>query len=251
MSDWWSNFFGEAWPRIQAGGYPVDRTAAECDLIERTLGLSEGAAVLDIPCGIGRHSVELSRRGFNMTGIDFKAEYVADARALAADAGVQAAFVVGDMREFASPYPFDAAFCYFGSFGYFTEDDDRKFAAAVMRALRPGGRFLIETHIMETWLPVFRERDWFWAGAEDARVRVTEERSWDATTGRVQVTWTLIDDSGSKSHVTSIRIYGYRELQSLLISAGFASVQLLDGKSGHAFRMGSPRAIVLAEKSLA
>jgi SAM-dependent methyltransferase len=251
MQDWWSNFFAEAWPKIQAGGYPVERTADEWDLIQQTLELSERAAILDIPCGVGRHSVELARRGFHVTGVDFKAEYVADARARASDAGVQAAFEVGDMREFISQSPFDAAFCYFGSFGYFTEDDDLKFAAAVARALRPGGRFLVETHIMETWLPVFRERDWFWAGADAARVRVTEERSWDATTGRVQVTWTLIDDSGAKSHVTSIRIYSYRELQSLLTAAGFASVRLLDGKSGHAFRIGSRRAIVIAEKSCA
>lgn len=57
MSDWWRDFFAEAWPKIQAGGYPAERTAAECELIQRTLELAERAAVLDIPCGIGRHSV--------------------------------------------------------------------------------------------------------------------------------------------------------------------------------------------------
>jgi SAM-dependent methyltransferase len=249
MTEPWSNFFAEAWPRIQADGYPAEQTAAQCDLIQRTLALREGAQVLDIPCGIGRHSVELARRGFRTTGIDFNPEFVEVARANAAAAGVEATFVVGDMREFTSPSTFDAAFCYFGSFGYFTEHDDSRFAGAVLGALRPGGRFLVEGHIMETWLPIFRERDWFWVGTEDARIRVTEERSWQVATGRVEVTWTLIDESGPKSYATSIRIYSFLELQALLISAGFASVQLLDGKSGQAFRIGSPRAIVVAEKS--
>lgn len=249
MTEWWERFFSGAWSRIQAGGYPAERTAAECDLIESALELPPEARVLDIPCGIGRHSIELARRGFRVTGVDFSAESVTLARESAAAAGVDVDFIVGDMRQFVHDVPFDAAFCFFGSFGYFTEDDDRRFVRAVERALRPGGRFLIESHIAETLLPQFRERDWFWAGTEAGRVRVLEERSWDIETGRMNAVWTLVDDSGSNVYSSSIRIYTYRELRALLESEGFVRVEARDGKTGQSFRIGSQRALVIAEKS--
>ena len=218
---WWDDFFSGPWRRIQAGGYPPERTSAECDLIQGALGLEAGARVLDIPCGIGRHSVELARRGFDLTGVDLKSEHVEQAKKRAADAAVAPRFVVGDMREFESKDAFDAAFCYFGSFGYFSEDDDSRFVRVVSKALAPGGRFLIEGHIAETLLPIYREKDWFWAGSESDRVRVLEERTWNLEAGRIEGTWTIVDGSGARSVSTSIRVYGYRELRVLLEAAGF------------------------------
>jgi SAM-dependent methyltransferase len=190
--------------------------------------------------------VELARRGFRVTGVDFNPEYVASAQETAGLAKVQARFVVSDMRDFASSEGFDAAFCYFGSFGYFSDEDNHRFVRAIAANLRRGGRFLIEGHIAETLLPTYRERDWFWAGSPDTGVRVLEERHWDLETSRVEGTWTTIDDD-VRSASTSIRIYAYRELRDLLHSAGFASVSVLDGKTGQRFQLGSPRALVVAQ----
>jgi SAM-dependent methyltransferase len=243
--DWWNEFFSIVWPRIQATGYPIERTASECDLIAELLRLQPGARVLDIPCGIGRHAVELGRRGFHVTGVDLKAEFIADARAAAATAGIPAEFLVSDMREFALPEPFDAAFCYFGSFGYFSGEGDARFLRAVARALRPGGRFLLDTHLMETLLPAFRERDWFWADAAQSR-RVVEERTWHVETGRVEVTWTVHDDQGASSAKSSMRIYSFPELRRLLESVGFADVEGHAGITGGPLRLGSRRAAIVA-----
>jgi len=251
MADWWQEFFATAWSRIQSGGYAADRTSAECDLIERSLGLPRGARLLDVPCGIGRNSVELAKRGYRLTGVDLRPEYVAQAEAAAAEARVEARFAVGDMRELASEQKHDAAFCYFGSFGYFNDSENLRFARAVVRALAPTGRFLIEGHIAETLLPVFRERDWFWAGSERERVRVLEERTWDLDSGRVESTWTLAGDAGLSALRISIRVYTYRELKALLESAGFSRVRALDGKTGEPFAMGAARAIVVASKASA
>ncbi|ACM20400.1 SAM-dependent methyltransferase, type 18 [Geotalea daltonii FRC-32] len=247
-TDWWNEFFAGPWSQIQAGGYPAERTIAECDLIEVALELEPGARILDIPCGIGRHSVELARRGFQMTGADVKPEYIALAKSSAESAAVAARFLVCDMREFASADRFDAAFCYFGSFGYFTEEDDIRFVRAVAAALKPGGRFLIEGHVAETFLPIYRERDWFWAGSPENRVRVLEERSWNIETSRIETTWTIVGEGGTRSTATSMRIYTYPELRALLASAGFTDMEALDGKTGGPFRLGSPRALIVAGK---
>jgi SAM-dependent methyltransferase len=246
MPEWWSEFFFEAWPRIQAGGYALQRTEAECSLIVRVLSLAESSSVLDVPCGIGRHSVELARRGFSVTGVDINEGLVAIAQENAQVAGVSATFVRGDMRSFVAPGSFDAAVCFFGSFGYFDDEGDRSFVRSVRAALRPGGQFLIDTHIAETMLPIHRERDWFWGGSEASPLRILEEREWRPETGRIEGTWTLVDTGVCKSFRTSIRIYTYRELMNLMKVEGFTNVRLLDGKTGEAFRMGASRALVIA-----
>ncbi|HEX3596183.1 MAG TPA: class I SAM-dependent methyltransferase [Polyangiaceae bacterium] len=245
-SDWWRPFFAEPWAKIQAGGYSAERTSAECDLIEGALALPSGASVLDIPCGIGRHSVELARRGYRLTGADFNEDHVSRARDAARVANVSVDFVVGDMRDYTTEARFDGAFCYFGSFGYFDDADDERFARRVAQVLRPGGRFLIEGHIAETLLPMLRERDWYWAGGEDAKLRVLEERALKLETSRIDVTWTIVDDGGAHSSAVSIRLYTYRELRDLLRRAGFASVDVFDGKTGQAFELGARRALVVA-----
>jgi len=246
--EWWNEFFSEVWPRIQAGGYPVERTASECDFISELLQLPPGARVLDIPCGIGRHAVELARRGFQVTGVDLQTQFIEHARAEAHRAGVSPDFLVSDMREFGAAEKFDAAFCYFGSFGYFSGDGDIRFLRAVERALIPGGRFLLDTHMMETLLPVYRERDWGWADPPQNSRRVLEERTWDIQTGRVNVTWTVVDEKGSSSSSTSIRMYNFPELRALLESAGFEDVEGRDGKTGGPLLIGARRAAIIAKR---
>jgi SAM-dependent methyltransferase len=247
-TEWWSEFFSKVWPKVQADGYLPERTASECDLMSRLLELQPGARVLDVPCGTGRHAVELARRGFQLTGVDFNPDFVDLARAAGRNSGASPTFVVSDMREFTTPSSFDAAFCYFGSFGYFLDDGDARYLRAIARALRPGGRFLIDTHLVETLLPVFREREWFWADPPKNSRRVVEERTWNVRTSRVDVLWSIYDHTGTESANTSIRIYTLAELRALLEATGFERVEGYDGRTGGALRVGAPRAAVVASR---
>jgi 2-polyprenyl-3-methyl-5-hydroxy-6-metoxy-1,4-benzoquinol methylase len=45
-------------------------TSGECDFIEKELGFNKSLKILDIGCGTGRHSIELAKRGYRITGID-------------------------------------------------------------------------------------------------------------------------------------------------------------------------------------
>ena len=182
-----------------------------------------------------------------MTGVDFGEEFVAEARSTAKDAKVNPEFLVGDMREFATTEPFDAAFCFFGSFGYFSDGDDERFARAVASSLRAGSRFVIDTHLSETLLPMFEERSWHWVGEPGASPRLLEERLFDIETGRVEGCWTLVDEAGARSTRSSIRIYSFREIRDLLVRAGFATVRVLDGATGGEFRVGARRALIVTQ----
>ena len=71
------------------------------------LSLEPGAAVLDLPCGVGRHSLEFARRGFDVTGVDRTAAYLQTARERAAAEGLSVEWLQADMREFIRPEAFD------------------------------------------------------------------------------------------------------------------------------------------------
>ena len=132
----------------------IARTVAEVDSLRRLLSIGPGASILDLCCGIGRHSLELARRGYHVTGVDRTQAYIEKACEAAAQEGLAAVFAVADMRDCWEPCKYDAVVNLFGSFGYFEDpEDDRSVVANAFASLRPGGRFLIETMGKEILAP--------------------------------------------------------------------------------------------------
>lgn len=246
---WWASFFRGPWELLQLPGYPEERTRGEVEFMVSVLELEPGARVLDIPCGEGRHTIELARRGFRPTGLDFNPNATAAAARRAAEAGVEPGFVTGDMRELNASEEYDAAVCFFTSFGYFSDEENLDFARRVARALRPGGRFLLELHIAESIYPTFRERDWFWLRKEPP-LRVLEERRLDLDSGRLESTWSFVGDHQTVTRWTSLRVYAYRELHSLLRAAGFSRFQAFETGKMEPFRLGSARLSLVASKEV-
>ena len=246
---WWQAFFSGPWAELQAAGYPAERTRAEVDFIVSTLDLVPGQRVLDVPCGEGRHTIELATRGLRVSGADFNPGAIAVARQRAAAAGVAADFEPTDMRELRFSQPFDAVLCFFGSFGYFDDADNLRFATRAAASLREGGQFLIDTHVMESLAPIHSERGWSWSGEAGNSTRMLEERRWDLETGRIEADWTFVDpQAGIRTAHSSIRVYTYAELCTLLRTAGFRSFRGIETGTGVPFKLGSRRLCLIATR---
>jgi SAM-dependent methyltransferase len=232
--EWWETFFSGLWLDVQRV-FKVAQTASEADFIQRVLKLPPGGAVLDVPCGEGRLSLELAARGYRATGVDITKAVLEDARRVAAERRLDVAWQRRDMRDLPWQEAFDGAYCFWGSFGYFDDAGNKAFLAAVARALKPGGRFLIDMrNIAESLLPVFQERDWWQAG----EVRVLEERRYDHVRSRIETDWTLIAAGRVESKTGSIRVYTYREICELLAATGFTNFDAYGTLSGEAFKLG-------------
>lgn len=153
---WYREFFQgpvvEFWRRI----VPAEHTAAEIAWIERHARLPERGRVLDIPCGTGRHAIELARRGHRVTGIDVSEESIEVAARIAREAEVSVTFRVGDMACHEAAEPFDAVLCLGNSFGYLDHRATLGFLRNAAAALRPGGRLLMDSGaVAESLLPHF------------------------------------------------------------------------------------------------
>jgi 2-polyprenyl-3-methyl-5-hydroxy-6-metoxy-1,4-benzoquinol methylase len=245
--NWFETFFDEHWLAISTQTHTPERSAAQVDFLVGQLGLEPGEPVLDLPCGHGRHSVELARRGMRVVGVDLNDAPLEMARDAARDAGVQVDLRRMDMREIEFRSEFVAVFNLWTSFGYFeSEADDRLVLDRVWRALRPGGALVIETINLFGVLRHFEPRAWH--ELPDGRL-LLEERTFDPWRGRMHSSWTLVGGSGERVGMSfASRAYTLAELAAMLASAGFDVEQAWGDYQGSDYGVDSRRMIVLARR---
>lgn len=114
-SKWYEQFFYGLAVDLWRKAMPEEQTRDEAVFIAEALNLQPGARVLDVPCGLGRHSIELSRGGYQMTGVDLSDESINEARRSSAAAGLSIDWIRTDMNEMdrtCGPEQFDGAFCF-------------------------------------------------------------------------------------------------------------------------------------------
>ena len=250
---WYETFYDEHYLKEYARGLTPERTRREVDFINSTLNLPQaapdatgGARILDLCCGHGRHTVELAATGYSMVGQDLSATFLDLAKDAAAARDLQIQFVHADMREIPFEGEFDAVINMFTAFGYFDDTENQKVLNAVARALKPGGKFLIDLlntlRIIRNFLPQS------WDELSDGTVALTK-RDYNLLTGNVEELRTYIAPDGSKREVRLIwRSYIYPELAKMLNCAGLAPIQVFGNFDGSEFAWDSNRMIVLAEK---
>ncbi len=242
--EWWEDFFRGDWVDIHASFWTDEESTAQADSIERLLALEPGSSVLDVPCGEGRIARQLAGRGYRVTGVDRSPALLDLATEAATAAGLDINWEQRDMRDLPWDGTFDAVVCWWGSFGYFDEAGNASFLEATARVLKPGGRLILENHVVETVLPHFQVRGWEQAGNG---FTLTENR-WDHTTGHIEGTWTLIVDGNQTVKHASIRLYTYAELARLVTGAGFSKVRGVDPTTDVEFQLGSRKLVLIAEK---
>jgi cyclopropane fatty-acyl-phospholipid synthase-like methyltransferase len=250
QSQWFETFFQglavEFWNRI----VPQAATLADVAFLQSALRLAPDARVLDVPCGNGRHSIELARRGCRVTGVDISQEFLAAARRAAAAAGMDFDGRIGDMRMLDSAAlraggAFDGAFCFGNSFGYLDREGVVAFLDGVSACLKPDGRFAVETGCAaESLLPAFTKSRWMRAGD----IVMLSEARYAAEESRLDVDYTFLQGSRVEARPASSHVFTVRELKHLFGQAGFRVTALHASATGEAFTLGGPRLILLAAK---
>jgi SAM-dependent methyltransferase len=143
----WERFFDAHAPIYNEQVF-TKNTVAEVDFLLDELQLLPGSAILDVGCGTGRHSIELAKRGYAVTGLDLSAEMLSKAVSAARDENVSVEWIRANATAFVFPERFDAAICLCeGAFGLLGQADDPidqplSILCNVSRSLKPHGKAL-------------------------------------------------------------------------------------------------------------
>lgn len=142
--EWWQTIFGDKYLTTYVDSFPQKRTELEVDFLTRVLR-PKGGKVLDLACGHGRHSIELAKKGYTVTGLDYSRHFLRLVKERAREKGVRAVFRQGDMRKLSFKNEFNYIINMFTSFGYFkAEEDHAKVLRGVARALKKNGLFVMD-----------------------------------------------------------------------------------------------------------
>lgn len=246
--DWVADFFdGDYQGEYLDYASDAERTAREVEFIAAQLGVSSQSRVLDLACGNGRHALALSKRVAHVTGVDRTRQFIRVAEAAQQTQEVtNVHFVLDDMRELDYESEFDAAYNYFTAWGYYGDDENLDVLRRVWRALKPGGRFLLEMIHRDALVRGFKPQNF--VVQQDGTV-LLEERRLDLATGRSHNRRTYLRPDGTREELCFDHyIPSADALVRHLRTAGFSTLTAVEAPTGIRLTMDSWRLAVIGTK---
>lgn len=242
---WWETLFDDRYLRLFGPLASPEATQQQVEGIIAYLALRPGASVLDLACGYGRIAIPLAQKGFQVTGLDLSETLLGQARVAAQEMGTTLNWHRGDMREIPWRESFDAVINVFSSFGFFSsEAENQQVLEGVNRALKPGGRFLIDVMNRDWRVRQDIQRHWFEAGD----LFVLADPWFDPVAGRAGETWRWLEGGQWQSLDFDSRLYTATELRGLIEAVGLRWLTVYGGWAGEPFSPQARRIVALAEK---
>ncbi len=206
-----------------------------------------GTHLLDLGCGPGRHSIELARLGYRVTGVDRTACYLDYARKRAVAEGLEIEFVQENMIGFRREGAFDGALNLLTSFGYFQDrKNDLQVLDNIHASLKTGARVVIDVASKEVLARSFSQKHWQEVGK--GRFWLIEREflpGWE----KMHVSWVFVGGGEPREFVFEHRIYSGLELADLMRQAGFTEISLNGGFDGRPYDLQATRLVIVGRKT--
>ncbi|HEY3840781.1 MAG TPA: class I SAM-dependent methyltransferase [Bryobacteraceae bacterium] len=226
----------EFWRRAMS----PEQTRLDADFLVETLQCPSGGQLLDVPCGNGRHAIELAKRGYVLTGVDGSEEYIEEARA----SMLPVEWRLADMRELPWAARFDGAYCCGNSFAVLDAGGARQFLKAVASAVKPGGRFVLDTGMAaESILPSLGKGRWHRLGD----MIVLSENRYHPAESRLEIEYTFIQQGKVETRSISTYCFTAAEICRMHAEAGLQVLDLLDWYKHEPYQLGSRGLVVVSQ----
>ncbi len=230
MAKWYEELFQNYGETYETEVY-TKGTIGEIDFIEKEIKHDKSKKILDIGCGTGRHSIELAKRGYNVTGIDLSECMLEMAKQKAKEAKVKVEFIKADARYLKFEKEFDLALiiCEGGFCLMETDEMNYMVLQSASRSLKQKGKLILNT--LNGLFPLFHSvKDFINSNSVDGK---SQENTFDLMTFREKSIIEVTDDDGNiKKIKCDERYYVPSEITWLLQSLGFKKVDIYGCKLG-------------------
>jgi 2-polyprenyl-3-methyl-5-hydroxy-6-metoxy-1,4-benzoquinol methylase len=211
----------------------VQGTIGECDFIEKEIKNDKSLKIIDIGCGTGRHTIELTKRGYNVTGIDLSDSLLGRAKEKAKEQNLEIDFQRQDARNLPFAGEFDLAIMLCEAGFSLMETDEMNFEILknATKALKDNGKLIFTT--LNGLFPLFHSVKEFYESQKKEGNAEYQDCTLDLMTFRDHNTTVIEDDSGNKKELKSNeRYYVPSEITWLLKTLGYAKIDIFGAKLG-------------------
>ena len=232
MKKWYESLFENYAHKYDKEPF-VQGTAGECNFIEEEINNDKSLKIIDIGCGTGRHAIELTKRGYNVTGVDLSENQINRAKEKGKEAGLNIDFQIQDARNLPFNNEFDLAImlCEGGFSLMETDEMNFEILKSAAKALKTKGKFIFTT--LNGLFPLFHSVNDFYKSKQKEDQSQCQQCSFDLMTFRDHNSVVFDDDSGNKNELKcNERYYVPSEITWLLKSLGFKKIEIFGSKLG-------------------
>ena len=230
MKQWYEELFQDFADKYDRENFTAG-TTGEVDFIEKEIKFNKDIRILDIGCGTGRHSLELARRGYSVTGFDLSPSMIKKAQTSAQKENIEVDFLVCDARDFNFKESFDLAIMICEGAFPLMESDEMNYSIIknAYSSIKSGGKIVFTT--LNGLFPLFHSvKEFMDKGDNQGR---TSGNTFDLMTFRDHSVYETEDDIGNKKILScNERYYVPSEIYWLLRSAGFVKSEIFGARLG-------------------
>jgi cyclopropane fatty-acyl-phospholipid synthase-like methyltransferase len=243
--NWYESFFSgincEMWEKAATKEW----TDAEVTFLMDVFNVPEGSHLLDMPCGTGRHSVELAKKGFHLRAVDISEEFINGLKRKVEEQQLAIEVIHGNILSLELKGSFDGAFCLGNSFGYFDYEGMKTFVEKVSASLSQGAKWIVNTGLMaESFLAKFiKEKKYELEG-----LTMEINNDYDEWNSCLLTTLTYTKNGKQEIHRFKHHVYTVAELIRLLAKYDLKTVSLYNSTDKTAFKLGDAQLYLVAQK---
>jgi len=232
MKQWYEELFENYGQKYDTENF-TQGTIGECDFIEQEISFNKSVIILDVGCGTGRHSIELSKRGYQVTGIDLSDSQLVRAREKAEKQGLNIDFLKHDARNLPFENEFDLVIMLCeGAFSLMETDEmNYEILKNAAKSLKGHGKIIFTT--LNGLFPLYHSVEEFHVSTSEEGNATYRSNTFDLMTFRDYNITEVEDDDGNKKKLEcNERYYVPSEISWLLKTLGYTKMGIFGTKLG-------------------
>lgn len=239
-------------PHIEGGSRTFDFIEDSIEFIERIAPSSTHQQVIDLGCGPGLYCERMTRRNYEVMGIDFSDRFIDHAIQSAKEQGLNINYQTKNFLSFHENNQYDLALLLYHSYCTLNSSDRKRLMSNVHQSLKDGGLFLLDvdseifyTEFEETNHWTYNKEGGFWDSSPHLELNVKAKYDNRLTLEKNVV---LTEDGKTKSHLLWNQTFTVESLKREAEEAGFKVKEVFSDITGKKYTEDSMSLAFVLEK---